>query len=624
MNILLSALLIGCLVLLQCLIGGTRLVFSFPGYTLAAVAAVLSVAWIRRPLPKLNVACLISTLLLAGYIFCRAWFSPVPYLARADAFMVAGALLVYLLTTLYVHESRPRLWIVTALLAVAMVHIGVGVLQFRDLNGFMLFGFLRGDNDWRASGMLICPNHLAGYLESIALLALSLTFWSRCRPAIKLVTAYIALACYLGVMLTGSRGGYLSAMGSLVVFAGLSGWVIKTYRSRKSVYFFVGVIGTGVVLLCNIGFLLAQNASVQQRMYRLTEATKDVRIYNWQATLDQFRQSPVVGTGAGTHLYYGRLFRRPQIQADPIHSHSDYLELLAEYGIVGALLALAFLGTHLLNGIRCIREITYRRLCKALVSARSDTLALTLGAITAVSAILAHSLVDFNLHIPGNALLFAFLFGVLGQAGIDVSAPVGSWKSPEFLLRAGLAVLGAATLGAIGFRYSGEQRTEQARVALRDGDYQACLAAAELAIKADASNPHSYFYQGEALRVTAGRMPHPALRSVYFNKAVDSYRSGLEQFPQDENLLIRLGQALDGALRVEEADEVYRQAIAQDPNLGILYAFYAAHFHLIGQPVAAQQCLTVAKRLGTRNPASVGMAEVQSILNAGSVAADQK
>ena len=58
---------------------------------------------------------MISTLLLAGYVFCRAWVSPVPYLARTDAFMIAGALLVYLLTSLYIHEARARLWIVAAL-----------------------------------------------------------------------------------------------------------------------------------------------------------------------------------------------------------------------------------------------------------------------------------------------------------------------------------------------------------------------------------------------------------------------------------------------------------------------------------------------------------------------------
>ena len=614
MNFLLAALLTGCLALIQCFIGGTRLVFAFDAYALAASAAVLAILWIRRPVTKPTTACLVSTLLLAGYVFGRAWFSPVPYLARADAFMIAGALLVYLLTSLYLDESRPRLWIITALLMVAVVHIGVSLIQFRGHNGFMLFGFLRGDPTPRASGMLISANHLAGYLESIALISLSITVWSRARLGLKLLTGYITVCCYVGLILSGSRGGYLSSIVSLIVFGMLSLWVIGIYRRRNFGSFFVGVFATGLLLLSTTGFLMTHNAVIKERLQRLVESSKDVRVYNWMATLDQYQLNPVWGTGAGTHLYYGRLCRRPQIQSDPIHSHGDYLELLAEYGIVGELLAVAFLVTHVLNGMRCIREITFRRLCNALVSARSDTLALTLGATAAVTALMAHSVVDFNMHIPANALLFAFLFGILGNPGIDRYVSVRSWTSPVVLLRGGLAVLGVLTIAGIALRYTGEARTEQARVFLRNHDYTASIEQAALAIKADPSNPNPYLHQGEAYRLTALRMPIPALRLVLFEKAIAAYRSGLECFPQDENLMLRLAQSLDGALRFEEAEEFYLNAIRWDPNLGVLYAYYAAHLQLTGQPEAAKKCRDAAQRLGTINPQSVGMAEVQTIL----------
>jgi len=623
MNFLLAALLTSCLVLIQCLIGGTRLVFSFPAYALAAAAAVLSLFWIRRPIVKPASACLLSTLLLAGYVFYRAWVSPVPYLARTDAFMIGGALLVYLLTALYLHESRPRLWIVAALLAVAAVHVGVSLVQFRDQNGFMLFGFLRGDNSWRASGMLISGNHLAGYLESVALIALSLTAWSRCQLGTKLLTGYLAAFCYLGVVLSGSRGGYLSSMGSLVVFAALSVWTVGIYKRGKIGSSLVGIFAVGLLLLGGTGYLMRHNKSINERLQRGLAVSQDARVYNWKATLDQYRLNPIWGTGAGTHLYYGRLFRRPQIQYDPVHSHGDYLELLAEYGIVGELLAVVFLLTHVVNGIRCIREITLRRLCNALASARSNSLALTLGATVAVTALMAHSVVDFNMHIPANALLFAFLFGVLANPGIDRPAPV-RWASWAILLRGGLVVLGIAMLAGIAARYKGEERTEQARVALRNHDYQGSMQQAALAIEADPSNPYAYFYQGEAQRITALRMQIPSLRSVFFEKAIASYRDGLEHFPQDENLLLRLGQALDGARRFEEAEEAYLAAIGQDSNLGVLYAYYAAHLKLTGQQEAATKCLETAGRLGTQQAHSIGMAEAQSILDADSAHSDQK
>ena len=44
--------------------------------------------------------------------------------------------------------------------------------------------------------------------------------------------------------------------------------------------------------------------------------------------------------------------------------------------------------------------------------------ALNLGALGALAAYLVHSFVDFNLHIPANVLLMAFVFGILTNAGV--------------------------------------------------------------------------------------------------------------------------------------------------------------------------------------------------------------
>jgi len=82
----------------------------------------------------------------------------------------------------------------------------------------------------------------------------------------------------------------------------------------------------------------------------------------WLAAIDQFRKSPAIGTGAGTYLYYGRLFRRIQVQADPVHVHNDYLELLAEYGILGMIAMAVFLAAHTRRGLQNSRWLVYYRL----------------------------------------------------------------------------------------------------------------------------------------------------------------------------------------------------------------------------------------------------------------------
>lgn len=612
-NILLAVLLAASLALIQCLIGGTRFVYSFPSYALVGIAAVLSAAGLRRAASKPAALCIGSAILLAGYVTLRAWLSPLPYLARQDLFLAPAALAVYLLFALYLTSSRTRLWVLAALLAVGVAHVLVGMAQFRWKTGFMLFGFERIDVSPRASGMLISGNHLAGYLEAVALLALALTVWSRLRAGAKLVTGYLVLFFYLGVVLSGSRGGYLSSLFSLAVFGALTLWILRMYNRRVVTFALLGILIVGPLAVGGTVYAMKRNRFLTGRMTRLSQSSEDIRVYNWLASLDQFKLSPLVGTGAGTHLYYGRLFRRPQLQADPVHSHGDYLEMLAEYGATGLALSLFFLGTHILYGLVTVREITLRRLCNSISTARSDSLALTVGALCAVTALVAHSVVDFNMHIPGNALLFAFFFGILANPGTRRPEPAGAWGSPATLTRAVLPLTGIALLTGVAYRHRGEDLAEEARTALRDHHYRQCIENAQKSIEADPSNPYAYFYLGEGFRVTAGGMKIAPLRIVLFEKAIAAYRDGLQHFPQDEALWIRLGQALDGARRFDEAEEAYQAAIRNDPQLGVIYAYYAAHLHLVGRPGEAKAASQKARKLDPHTQHQVGMAEVRSI-----------
>lgn len=611
MNLVYSLLLAAALVLIQCLIGGTQFAYSFPAYALVGLAAVASLASLRRPAFKVSPACLASALLFAGYVLVRAWFSPNAYLARSDAYLAAACLAVYLLTALYLTQSRQRLWVVGALLAVAVAHIAIGAFQFKSgVNWYLThFGFFSFDKPYyRASGMLISGNHMAGYLEALALFALSLTCWSRCRIATKLLTAYLVLLCYVAIAMSGSRGGYLSSVFSLLVFAGLTLWIVRIVNRQR---FLLASIGTAVGLIVLLGVassLMTQSPVVNQRLQLLGRATEDVRRYNWLAALDQFKLSPVVGTGSGTHLYYGRLFRRPQIQTDPEHAHGDYVETLAEYGVVGSTLALAFLVFHIVVGLQTSGEVARRRLCNSYGAARSDTLALTLGSLGAVAALLSHSVVDFNMHIPGNALLFAFIFGMLGSPGID-RAEESRFIGGQTLLRIALVLLGVALLVGVALKYPNERWANQSRLALNDNRFAESTELAQKAIEADPRNPEPYFYLGEAARVCANNLPNYAQGEPYYEAAIAAYRKGLEYFPQDEHFWVRLGQALDGLTRYDEADDAYRQALALDPSLGVLYAYYGAHLRLMGEQESAKKYDAAARSLGAGDIHQIGVGE---------------
>ena len=112
----------------QVLIGGTRLLFSLPAYALLGLSAVATLLIVRRPRPAADRFCLPAAALFFGYILARAVVSPVEYVARPDIYSVLGGLLVYLLTACFVTAAKPRLTLLLALLALAMVHVLIGAL----------------------------------------------------------------------------------------------------------------------------------------------------------------------------------------------------------------------------------------------------------------------------------------------------------------------------------------------------------------------------------------------------------------------------------------------------------------------------------------------------------------
>ena len=599
----LTVLLLFAIVLIECAIGGTRLVFSLPSYSLLALAAVATV--FSRPPgdSRPSLLCLGISAVFFGYILTRAMRSPVDYLWWTDFYMVLGCLTVYLLTAFYLTGVRERTIVIWTLFVLAALEVFIGLRQFAMGDNWMPFGFIRGgDSGRRASGTLISAIHLAGYLEAVAPFALGFALWGNWKTWKRVVAGYIALLCYVGIAITGSRGGYISAVFSLLVFVGISLHARRCTRPdrfrRTAFISLIAIAGSISVAV----LLMNQSAMMKQRLGMISQQFEkdglDIRIYNWQAALDQFQISPWFGTGAGTHLYYGRYFRRPQLQSDPIHAHSDYLELLAEYGVIGAAGMALFLIAHLHRGWRSYRQVLRDDLSDVgdWDSARNDRLALYIGALSAIAAYLAHSVVDFNLHIPGHALIFAFIFGVMASP-VPGAADTGRSPFAVSLFRWALPALGLWIL-ASGFpKFAGEYFAEKARVALRNYDFDESIRLAKEAVEYQDINPELYLTFGGAHRGAAFVADDQKERVAHLEAAVDIYQQSLAIFPQDEHMLIRLGQTFTDLGRFKEAEGMYSAAIVLDRNLAQIRAYLARHFSIVGREEEAEQYLQQARAL---------------------------
>ena len=291
-----------------------------------------------------------SAVLFFGYITLRAAFSPLPYLARFDIYSVLAGLVVYFFVSCTLTSAKARMSILACLLAAALAHVFVGAIQFSSGNNFMPISFLqRFDYGRRASGFYVCPNHLAGLLEVLGIFGLSIVCWSRWPVWSKLLIGYATAVSYVGVILTGSRGGYLSAAASLLVFGILSLAILRAAGAKLLLRIGGAGLMAAALAITAAVFLIHQSDSLSERTKNVIDE-KNVRLALWPAAIEQWKLDPLIGTGSRTYLVYGRKYRSEEMQLDPIYTHNDYLQLLSEYGIVGAATFLGFFLVHLRRG----------------------------------------------------------------------------------------------------------------------------------------------------------------------------------------------------------------------------------------------------------------------------------
>ncbi|HEY3900163.1 MAG TPA: O-antigen ligase family protein [Chthoniobacter sp.] len=597
----LSVILVGLgLIAVQALIGGVKLVFSLPGYIILSLG-VLAAVFLSRKLLHPPLVCAFAALALAGWVVARALTSPVPYLARTDLLMVLAAAAVYLVTVIAFRDQRARWTLVGLLLAFTLFQVFVGARQFKMADDFMcLPGILRPSYGWRASGFYICPNHLAGLLEMVGLLALGIAFWSDRRPFLRVLAAFCALGWFGGVGITGSRGGYLSVIFGLGVFAVLSLWVVWLTK-RGGFFVTLAAVLLGATVIIGGGFLfMSQSDSIRDRMAKIYDPT-NMRVFIWKGELEQYHLQPLTGTGSGTTLYLARQFRAPEVQNDPQHAHDDYLELLAEYGLIGAALVGLFLLVHVVSGLAGLRRIVIEQIRQGTPSSSND-LALTVGALSALGALLFHSLLDFNMHIPGNALVVAFLCGIMAAPVTteNVLEPEKALR-PAGLWRWSMAALALVFLGLCARFLPGEIFAEKARMALRDDRNSEALAFARQGIAWEKNNPFLYGYLGEALHFLTLTAPDRAAAQSLHEDALEAYAQGLKIYPHDTGLLLKEAQVYDVMGRYPEAEQVFQRLFQLDPMFGNIYAYYGLHWQLQRHIQTAERCYSLANRLGERD-----------------------
>ena len=192
------------------------------------------------------------------------------------------------------------------------------------------------------------------------------------------------------VFLSLSRGGIISLSVSMIIFSAL---LIFRIRQKKAGYF-IGVVVLLVLLLTGSSGW----DSIYQRFENLRAPSGEInlnRFVYWKDSIDIIGDFTLAGTGTGTFEKIYPLYRTDPGEQVLEHAHSDYLEFLSTGGIVLPALMGWCLFSILFSAARTFAK---RREWYCLL--------LFTGCATSVSAILLHSLVDFNMQVGANGLYF--------------------------------------------------------------------------------------------------------------------------------------------------------------------------------------------------------------------------
>jgi O-antigen ligase len=334
------------------------------------------------------------------------------YDTRMDlGLLLACAILLFLATQAfrYSDDWRGFLWFIMIFGFLVAIF---GILQQVTFNG-KLYWFREMRYGGIPFGPYVNRNHFAGFAELIIPVALVPLILGKVRKERWYLVAIFGLLPIGALFLSASRGGVVSLgveVGVLVL--------MMLLRRTGGQHALTG----GIVLL--MALLLVSWLGVKQVLERFTslqslEVTSSkrasMRLDTWHIFLDH----PWTGTGLGTLQAVFPAYETNYDGKIVNHTHNDYLEGLAETGIAGGLCCAAFLGILYFVSLR-----------QLLQRDKPFAAALHLSGLVGCSGFLVHSLVDFNLHIPSNAILF-FLMAHLATGAV-IPSPSADGPSQHF------------------------------------------------------------------------------------------------------------------------------------------------------------------------------------------------
>jgi len=533
------------------------------------------------------------------YAVARYFTADIEYVARLEVLQVLFLAFIFFVVVNNLRGQEETEWVSYTLIGVATLIACLAVGQLLSHSDHV-WNVYTG-NEARAGGTYVSPNHLAGLLEMILPLALAFLLVGKVKVIPRILLGYAVMAMGMGLLVTFSRAGWVSAaVGVVLVLGTLLGH--RNHRLRAMILLALLLAGGGAF----VSHYLSKTAGFTHHV-QVKDGDKPSnydwtsRLKMWDAAERMWLDHPWWGVGPAHYDYRFREYRPADLQGRPDRCHNDYLNLLTDWGVVGGIIVLAGAGIFIVGLFKTWPHV--RREENDFGSGQSNRFAFFLGATGGLAALAVHSTMDFNLHIPANALIGVTLLGLL--ASNLRFATEQYWVRAGVPLKAGLAgvlVVVAALFAVQEWRQSREVYW-QAR-AEREGNFSPERAAAlEKAFDAEPRNFKTAYDIGECYR-TEGLEGGRGYQQLT-QKAKDWYTRAIPLNPHDGYNYLRTGMCLDWLGEHAASEKYYSEAESRDPNGYYLVANLGWHYVQIGDYAAARQLFIRSLGLFGNNPTAM-------------------
>jgi O-antigen ligase len=319
-------------------------------------------------------------------------------------------------------------------LASFLIIYGLGMAVFSLVQHFAWDGrfyWLRSNTQTVSPfGSFVSHNHFAGYMEMLMPVPVALAIARVARGEVVVFYLFAGVMMGIAIITSLSRGGMISLLASMIFLAAVglrrpdhSGASSKSERLKTAESLkprllraarHPALIVLVVLTAIGAGVLVTGREAVIKRLTsgRLAgdaqpeaETFFSSRGWIWQDTISMIRANPITGVGLGAYQTAYPLYSRADGSLTVSYAHNEYLQVLADGGILGGAVAAWFIVVALRSVARAVKSND--RLLRGLA----------LGSGAGMFALLVHSLLDFNLQVPSNALMFLLLTAVTSQVG---------------------------------------------------------------------------------------------------------------------------------------------------------------------------------------------------------------